>query len=117
MKQTLFLLIAILLSSGAFGQKKNTPETKAEKHSKEMQEVLGFDDNTYKKVYAIHLEHVNKVTELKESSGDDKEAFKTAKKASMKTTKQKLTEVLGKENMEKWQAHKKANKEKAPTDS
>lgn len=117
MKQTLFLLIAILLSSGAFGQKKSTPEAKAEKHTKEMQEVLGFDDNTYKKVYAIHLEHVKKIGELKESSGEDKEAFKSAKKDSMKSTKQNLTEVLGKENMEKWQAHKKANKKKAPTDS
>lgn len=110
MKKVMIIAIATLLSVSAMAQKNNTPEAKAERISKEMQTVLTFDHATYDKVYALQLERFTKEKELKETSGDNKEAFASGKKEIMQTMNPQLKELLGKEEIKKWQDHVKAKK-------
>jgi len=110
MKRLLIVLTIALMGLSAQAQKKNTPDAKAEKISKEMQTVLAFDDATYQSVYTLQLERYNKEKELKASSGDDKEAFSAGKKEIMKAMNPQLKELLGKEDIQKWQEHVKAKK-------
>jgi len=112
MRKLLMVMITVLISVTAFGQKKNAPEAKAEKKTKEMQAVLEFDDVTYQKVYTIQLDQFKQQKELKAKTGDDKEAFKIARREITATTNKDLVEVIGEENMKKWKQHVKANKKK-----
>lgn len=112
MKKLLIIAIIALLSSSAMAQKQNTPEAKAERISKEMQTVLSFDDATYEKVYALQLERFTKEKELKATSGDNKEAYSAGKKEIMQAMNPQLKELLGKEEIKKWQDHVKAKKKK-----
>lgn len=112
MRKLLMVMITVLISVTAFGQKKNAPEAKAEKKTKEMQAVLEFDDATYQKVYTIQLDQFKQQKELKAKTGDDEEAFKIARREITATTNKDLVEVIGEENMKKWKQHVKANKKK-----
>ncbi|MBK3519939.1 hypothetical protein [Carboxylicivirga marina] len=115
MKKLLIVLTIILLAINVQAQKKNTPEAKAEKISKEMQTVLAFDQTSYESVYALQLKHFTKEKELKATSNDDKEALKAGKKEIMQAMNLQLKELLGKEEIQKWQAHVKAKKKKKDT--
>ncbi|TLX71823.1 hypothetical protein E9993_19785 [Labilibacter sediminis] len=109
MKKLLIIAVVALVSLSAMAQK-NTPEAKAEKVSKEMQEVLELDQTKYESVYSILLERMQKTAELKKETGDDKEAFKIKNKQVMKTAQVQLKETVGAENLKKWQIHVKAKK-------
>jgi len=110
MKKLLIVLTIALMGLGAQAQKKNTPDAKAEKISKEMQTVLALDDATYQSVYTLQLERYTKEKELKATSGDDKEAYSAGKKEIMQAMNLQLKELLGKEQILKWQTHVKAKK-------
>jgi len=75
-----------------------------------MQTVLAFDDATYQSVYTLQLERYSKEKELKAASGNDKEALKPGKKEIMQAMNLSLKELLGKEEIQKWQTHVKAKK-------
>ena len=112
MRKLLIVMITVLITVTAFGQKKNAPEAKAEKKSKEMQTVLVFDDATYQKVYTIQLNHLKQQKDAKTKAGDDKEAFKRARREISATTNKNMAEVIGKENLKKWKQHMKENRKK-----
>jgi len=75
-----------------------------------MQTVLGFDETTYQKVYAIQLNQLKQQKELKAKVGEDKEALKNGKREISVKTNKELAEVIGKENLKKWKQHVKENK-------
>ncbi|WP_289054286.1 hypothetical protein [Carboxylicivirga marina] len=109
MKQLILLVSMLAISFGsAMGIKKDNSARKAEKVSKEMQVVLGFNDEMYQKVYALNLERFTEESKLKETYGEDIEVLKAARKTMIKSYYKKLTEAVGAEEIKKWRPHQKA---------
>lgn len=103
-KNALMILLAGLVSLGAFAQDKKenprrggerpTPEKMAEWRTKKVKETVGLSDDQYKKLYAINLD------EAKKNQAKMEERRK-AMQAERATYKAKLETVLTPEQLKK----------------
>jgi len=85
------------------GKTKKTPEQKAEKIAKKMQEKLSLSDAQYKSVYELALSTVNQRASLKSM---DKEARRTEMKKLMETQESQLKGILSSDQWTKWESMK-----------
>ncbi len=109
-KNALMIVLAGLVSFGAFAQDKKTgrpvrngekptPETIAERRTAHMKEKLGLNDDQYKKMYAINLSEARKHQAL---AAERREKVK-AERADLK---KKYAEVLSPEQLKKLEERK-----------
>ena len=90
---------------------KKTPEQKAEKMAKKMQEKLSLSDEQYRSVYDLALSTINQRASLK-SNGADKETRKSEMKSLMEKQEAQLKTILSSDQWTKWEGLKKERKEK-----
>ncbi|MBS1494713.1 MAG: hypothetical protein JST55_14455 [Bacteroidetes bacterium] len=88
---------------------KKTPEQKAEKMAKKLQEKLSLSDAQYKSVYDLALTHINQRASLKSL---DKESRKTEMKKMREDHESQLKSILSADQWTKWEGLKKEMKEK-----
>lgn len=107
------LLILGLFAVNSYAQTndkvKKTPEQKAEKIAKKMQERLSLSDAQYKSVYELALSTVNQRASLKSM---DKEARRTEMKKLMETQETQLKGILSSDQWTKWESLKSEHKNK-----
>ena len=107
------LLILGLFAVNSYAQTndkvKKTPEQKAEKIAKKMQEKLSLSDAQYKSVYELTLSTVNQRASLKSM---DKEARRTEMKKLMETQETQLRGILSSDQWTKWESLKSEHKNK-----
>lgn len=107
------LLILGLFAVNSYAQTNDkvqkTPEQKAEKIAKKMQERLSLSDAQYKSVYELALSTVNQRASLKNM---DKEARRTEMKKLMETQETQLRGILSSDQWTKWESLKSEYKNK-----
>lgn len=94
-KNALMILLAGLVSFGAFAQDKKegnrrggerpTPEKMAEWRTKKVKETVGLNDDQYKKLYAINLDEAKKNQAKMEERRKTMKAERTAYNAKLET--------------------------------
>jgi protein CpxP len=90
---------------------KKTPEQKAEKMAKKMQEKLSLSDDQYRQVYDLALSTVNQRASLK-SNGSDKETRKAEMKSLLEKQQLQLKTILSSDQWTKWETLKSEMKNK-----
>jgi hypothetical protein len=85
------------------GKTQKTPEQKAEKIAKKMQEKLSLSDAQYKSVYELTLSTLNQRASLKSM---DKEARRTEMKKLMESKESQLKGILSSDQWTKWESLK-----------
>lgn len=112
------LSLVVLLILGLFavnsyaqtdGKTKKTPEQRAEKIAKRMQEKLSLSDAQYKSVYDLTLSTINQRASLKNM---DKEARKTEMKKLRENQATQLKGILSSDQWTKWEGMKNEFKNK-----
>lgn len=107
------LLILGLFAVNSYAQTNDkvqkTPEQKAEKIAKKMQERLSLSDAQYKSVYELALSTVNQRASLKSM---DKEARRTEMKKLLETQETQLRGILSSDQWTKWESLKSEYKNK-----
>ncbi len=88
---------------------KKTPEQKAEKLAKKMQEKLNLSDAQYKSVYDLALSTINQRASLKSM---EKSARKVEMKKLLETQEGQLKSILNSDQLSKWETLKAEMKEK-----
>jgi formyltetrahydrofolate synthetase len=111
MKKVLFIL-ALFVSFSNFAQQK---ESKAIRNmSNEMKEVLSLSEEQSDKVYEIRFEFKTKMDVLKEENlGASKVEFRVLNRPNIKSYSKALNDLLGNENVNKWNAYSKEKRAKA----
>lgn len=119
MKKLLIIGLSLLTLSSLRAQTeettktKLTPEQRTEKYVTKMQKEIGLDETQKQKVYDLRLEKVKKVKEIREANKDDQEKIKTLVKPIVKEYNTELKGILNDTQMEKWKAHRKAERARA----
>jgi len=90
---------------------KKTPEQKAEKMAKKMQEKLSLSDAQYKSVYDLALNTINQRASLK-ANGSDKESRRAEMKSLMEKQESQLKSILSSDQWTKWESLKQEMKNK-----
>lgn len=121
MLKKLNLTLAVMLIFGLFAinsyaqtndtKTKKTPEQKAEKMAKKMQEKLSLSDAQYKSVYDLALSTINQRASLK-ANGTDKESRRAEMKSLMEKQESQLKGILSSDQWTKWEGLKAEMKEK-----
>lgn len=122
MLKKLNLTLAVMLIFGLFAvnsyaqnsdqtKTKKTPEQKAEKMAKKMQEKLSLSDAQYKSVYDLALNTINQRASLK-ANGTDKETRKAEMKSLMEKQESQLKTILSSDQWTKWESLKSEMKKK-----
>lgn len=119
MLKKLNLTLVVMLIFGLFAvnsyaqtsdtKTKKTPEQKAEKVAKKMQEKLSLSDAQYKSVYDLALSTINQRASFKSL---DKDAKRTEMKKLMETQESQLKGILSSDQWTKWEGLKKEWKDK-----
>lgn len=122
MLKKLNLTLAVMLIFGLFAVNsyaqnsdqtkiKKTPEQKAEKMAKKMQEKLSLSDAQYKSVYDLALNTINQRASLK-ANGSDKETRRAEMKSLMEKQESQLKTILSSDQWTKWESLKSEMKKK-----
>lgn len=122
MLKKLNLTLAVMLIFGLFAvnsyaqnsdqtKTKKTPEQKAEKLAKKMQEKLSLSDAQYKSVYDLALNTINQRASLK-ANGSDKETRRAEMKSLMEKQESQLKTILSSDQWTKWESLKTEMKNK-----
>lgn len=122
MLKKLNLTFAVMLIFGLFAvnsyaqnsdqtKTKKTPEQKAEKLAKKMQEKLSLSDAQYKSVYDLALNTINQRASLK-ANGSDKETRRAEMKSLMEKQESQLKTILSSDQWTKWESLKTEMKNK-----
>ncbi|MBN8569769.1 MAG: hypothetical protein J0M18_09060 [Ignavibacteria bacterium] len=122
MLKKLNLTLAVMLIFGLFAvnsyaqnsdqpKTKKTPEQKAEKMAKKMQEKLSLSDAQYKSVYDLALNTINQRASLK-ANGSDKETRRAEMKSLMEKQESQLKTILSSDQWTKWESLKSEMKNK-----
>lgn len=122
MLKKLNLTLAVMLIFGLFAvnsyaqnsdqpKTKKTPEQKAEKMAKKMQEKLSLSDAQYKSVYDLALNTINQRASLK-ANGSDKETRRAEMKSLMEKQESQLKTILSSDQWTKWESLKTEMKNK-----
>ncbi len=122
MLKKLNLTLAVMLIFGLFAvnsyaqnsdqtKTKKTPEQKAEKMAKKMQEKLSLSDAQYKSVYDLALNTINQRASLK-ANGTDKETRRAEMKSLMEKQESQLKTILSSDQWTKWESLKSEMKKK-----
>jgi hypothetical protein len=90
---------------------KKTPEQKAEKLAKKMQEKLSLSDEQYKSVYDLALSTINQRASLK-ANGTDKASRKAEMKSLLERQESQLRGILSADQWTKWESLKTEMKNK-----
>ncbi len=88
---------------------KKTPEQRAEKMAKKMQDKLGLTDSQYKSVYDLALTNANQRATMQSM---DKETRKAEMKKMHDSNMSQMKSILSSDQMAKWQTIKKEHREK-----
>ena len=122
MLKKLNLTLAVMLIFGLFAvnsyaqnsdktKTKKTPEQKAEKMAKKMQEKLSLSDAQYKSVYDLAISTINQRASLK-ANGSDKETRRAEMKSLMEKQESQLKTILSSDQWTKWESLKTEMKKK-----
>jgi len=120
MKKWIILSFALITTSLTMAQtdvkssEKQTisPEIRADKYASKMQKAVGLNETQVKQVYDLRLDKVKKVKEIRDANKDNPEKVKELAKPIAKEYNTALKGILTDVQMEKWRAHRKAEKEK-----
>ncbi len=108
MKNSILIIMGFLFLGGhAFSQDKSNEE-KVTDVTKQMQSQIGFNDETYTKVYDVNLEFVTKIEKLKNSDDFKITKFRALKEYDEKRKKD-LKSVLTKEEYKEFEKHRSEN--------
>lgn len=100
----------------AVQKKKSTQHQKQNERVMEMDKVVSFSEDQKMEIQKIHDESHKQVLELraKYKDVDDKSPMKEEMKKINMEKRRKVKAVMNDKQMEKWEAHKKANKRVEP---
>mgnify|MGYP003859213433 CR=1 FL=1 len=119
MKKLLFviaLMVVTVFSSQAQDKRgdrpKMTPEKMAERMTQRMAEELGLNEDQKKAVHELHLESAKKRMEAMQQAKEEREAMREEMKKDREAHQKKLEEILTAEQVEKWKAIQKENRDK-----
>ena len=100
MKKVLLILIALVVSVGAFAQK-STAEERAKKTADQLTTDLGLTADQNTKVYDAVLVRIGKMTASREANKGNKEAMKADAKKISKEHSATMKEILTEEQLTK----------------
>lgn len=99
MKKVLIALVLTLAGLTSFAQRQDdnrTPEQRAEAQTKSLTESLKLSEDQQKQVYALNLDRVKKMAEMRNGQAPDREKMR----ASMEAYNTELAKVLTPEQQE-----------------
>lgn len=105
----LIVLGCMLLGSYSFSQDDMSNEERATETTKMMQTQIGFNEETYAKVYDVNLQFVTKNQELKQSDVSKFKKFNALKKHDKERNKA-LKDILTKDEYKAFKKHKSDNR-------
>ncbi|WP_053971413.1 hypothetical protein [Mangrovimonas sp. ST2L15] len=104
----IFLAIVMLFVGKSYAQDQ-TPEEKATALTENMQEQIGFSDETYKKVYEVNLTFATKTQSLKTQDLSKMKKFQALKDLDEERDTS-LKQILTEDEYDAFQDHKKENR-------
>jgi len=110
MSYKILTLIAFMFFTNIIFSQDKTNEEKASEMTKQMQTQIGFNDETYAKVYEENLNFVTNTQELKQSDATKIEKFKSLKKYD-ETRDKALKEILTEEEFKLFIENKSKNRQ------
>jgi len=116
MKKVLLSIVAAVFAVSSFAQDggsgSKTPEQIATQKADKLKTELGLSDDQRSKIYAILLENTAKIQAIKAKYPNDKKAAKAEIRPLRQAADQSIKSILTPEQITKWEALKKAQKEK-----
>ncbi len=116
MKKLMLSIVAAVYTVSSFAQDGNkvqkTPEEIANKRADKLKTELTLSDDQRAKEYALELDRIIKVRETRPKYPTDKKAAHKEIKSINEASQTALKEILTADQITKWEALKKAQKEK-----
>tara|TARA_R110002124_G_scaffold153871_6_gene320896 strand:+ start:179 stop:556 length:378 start_codon:yes stop_codon:yes gene_type:complete len=102
MKKVVMLMMLAFASLTVFAQRNNdaTPEERADRQTKQLTKSLALTEDQEKKVYALNLDRMKEMEEMRKSQSTDREKMK----ASQDKYQAEVGKILTAEQMEKYKA-------------